>query len=191
MKTNIISEYKNIIEISKNLYEILKNCVSTDLLRDSLNYVYLDKSLNKTHLVATNGKVMFYYNITGSLLDNVEKGYFQCVTKQKAYYLIPINCNDEFPNWRKVIPNYDLKKRSKAYTFSGNQNNDKDSEFIFDVTKALDRPIRLKHFNVLKYMGEFIFKAEKNTDKGRYPVIFNNENLNYIVMPISNNKEKE
>ena len=183
MKT-IIKVEKNRIEISKNLYEVFKRTVSNDPINDFLGIVHINR---KSHvLVTTDGKQLFILDINRFDFSDNRALNYDPVKIRKKFYLIDANNKKPFPNYQKVIPDYEGSeytriRRGDSYEFDISNHIVSNSIDVYWLLKGINAPLNLDCIlKTLKYIDPFqCFTSETGRS-----VVMTSTDCVYVIMPI-------
>jgi hypothetical protein len=173
--------YKGMVEITSKTNQIILNCIS----KKETHYFFNAAYIKDNKLFATEGRCMIVLSIPKDI--EIEEGYYYPVKigfrNHSKYFLIPYKLDVNFPNVEKTIFDYSQTPDMFNYLCQYTNNLQKNSALIFKIFLKIGLPIDLKYFEVLKYFGSF--KIKHISEK---PILFYNDEIKYIVMPMLSEK---
>ena len=180
----VLNEYKGTLETTKGFYEVFKECCSTDLSRQSMNYVYYDKE--ESSFVATDGRRLIVH--TDDTFEDIKgSGFYEAVKIGKKFKLVPVNFEGQFPNWQRVLPDestYISVCIGEYSSFGISGNIAKDSNILCKIIRKLDCCINIEFITkILKHVNEVeIYHHPEDKNKA---ILFSiDDRTKYIIMPM-------
>lgn len=182
----------NSLIISKETYNMLKETVSKDYTRFFMAKPYID--MEKKKIIATDGRRIAIIDLTDSYIaamstGEITTGHYDLVkVDSKTFKLIPAGDCRQFPNWERVIPDYDNLKSivdDSGLYLQGNM--EKDSHKICTLIITIKQPINLDYLKAIKQIN--IFKVKKDLEKEMSPLEFSFQGGVYILMPMANKRD--
>ena len=174
------NEISNLNDFLMLATEVLKTTQKD--FREYTKYIYSDDE----KLVVTDGSILVTLDKT---TENIASGFYDIAKAGKALTLMPSNFEGNYPNYKRVIPDYNSEMLEVAFTKTEYMNNLIKLQNI--ALKYCGGYVAEKYFELLK-KSELTYQvftpANPCGKEERYPVIFKANNLNIVVMPKSIDK---
>ena len=169
------NEISNLNDFLMLATEVLKTTQKD--FREYTKYIYSDDE----KLVVTDGSILVTLDKT---TENIAPGFYNVAKVGKESKLIPASYEGSYPNYKRVIPDYNSEMLEVAFTKTEYMNNLIKLQNI--ALKYCGGYVKEQYFELLK-KSEFtyeVFAPEKECDKNEcHQVLFKSNKLTIVLMP--------
>jgi hypothetical protein len=164
--------------------KFLAKAISTDKDRFSLTFVFCEKEDDHLVMVATDGRRMHLLRPSNADLYGAKEGYYKILSNNEKE-IIFAHCDEsgvidhgQFPNYRKVIPDGEIRDTIEDCCFSK-----KDNRSIVSFAKKMDEDLTMN----IKYLYDLApFLWTVNFYSGTMRAInFISTNKQAVIMPMN------